>query len=167
MGAPYRHIFSDVKKNTVALFMVELLTKCLKQPENNPELFQFAEDSFLALDESNENVTANFPLFFALHLAHFFGFRMEDNYNDENMFLDLQEGVFVKKMPSHPHFLEEKQAAITSQLLKVMQPAELADIGLNHDFRRLLLQTYENFYRLHISDFGTMKTIPVLKEILN
>ena len=27
----YQHIFSDVPKNAVALFMVELLTKCLKQ----------------------------------------------------------------------------------------------------------------------------------------
>lgn len=34
----YQHILSDVRKNAVALFMVELLTKCLKQPEGNPEL---------------------------------------------------------------------------------------------------------------------------------
>ncbi|HSU28212.1 MAG TPA: DNA repair protein RecO [Chitinophagaceae bacterium] len=163
----YQHIFSDVKKNTVALFMVELLTKCLKQPEKNTELFQFAEDAFLILDESDETVTANFPLFFSLHLAHFFGFRMEDNYNEENVFLDLQEGVFVNKRPFHPHYLEEKQAAVTSQLLKIMQPVELVEIGLHHDFRRQLLQAYENFYALHISDFGTLKTIPVLKEILN
>src|SRR5260221_9192687 len=32
-GHLYQHIFSDVKKNAVALFMVELLTRCLKQPE--------------------------------------------------------------------------------------------------------------------------------------
>jgi DNA repair protein RecO (recombination protein O) len=28
----YQHILSDVRKNAVALFTVELLTKCLKQP---------------------------------------------------------------------------------------------------------------------------------------
>src|SRR5215467_13355231 len=43
----YQHIFSDIRKNAVALFMVELLSKCLKQPEENEELFQFAEDCFL------------------------------------------------------------------------------------------------------------------------
>src|SRR5262249_12523630 len=31
-GHLYQHIFSDVRKNAVALFMAELLTKCLKQP---------------------------------------------------------------------------------------------------------------------------------------
>ena len=53
-GYLYQHILSDVKKNAVALFMVELLTKCLKQPEANPDLFHFAEDAFLHLDESSE-----------------------------------------------------------------------------------------------------------------
>ena len=163
----YQHILSDVKKNAVALFMVELLTKCLKQPEANPDLFHFAEDSFLHLDESSETVTANFPLFFALHLPVFLGFRFTDNYDDKNIFLDLQEGRFVHEQPQHPHFLENKQALITSQLLKIMQPEELEDIKLNHDFRRNLLFVYETYYALHIQDFGTMKTLPVLREILS
>ncbi|HKB43044.1 MAG TPA: DNA repair protein RecO [Chitinophagaceae bacterium] len=163
----YQHILSDVKKNAVALFMVELLTKCLKQPESNPDLFHFVEDSFLHLDESIDAVAANLPLFFALHLPVFFGFRFSDNYNDENPFLDLQEGRFVHEQPHHPHFLEDKQAAVTSQLLKIMQPEELKDIKLNHDFRRDLLYIYETYYALHIQDFGTMKTLPVLREILS
>jgi DNA repair protein RecO (recombination protein O) len=163
----YQHILSDIKKNAVALFMVELLTKCLKQPENNLNLFHFVEDSFLHLDESSDAVAANFPLYFALHLPVFFGFRFTDNYNDENPFLDLQEGRFVHEQPHHPHFLEDKQAAVTSQLLKIMQPEELEDIKLNHDFRRNLLYVYETYYALHIQDFGTMKTLPVLREILS
>lgn len=162
----YQHILSDVKKNAVALFMVELLTKCLKQPEANHDLFYFAEDAFLHLDECSNSIAANLPLFFALHLAVFFGFRIDDSYSIKNSFLDLQEGNFVNEQPAHPHFLEEKYAAITSQLLKVMQPEELADIKLNHDFRRNLLYAYEKYYALHIQDFGRLKTLPVLKEIM-
>lgn len=163
----YQHILTDVKKNAVALFMVELLTKCLKQPEANSDLFHFTEDAFIHLDQSSDAVTANFPLFFALHLAVLFGFRMMDNYSLQNSFFDLQEGKFVSEQPQHPNFLEEKQAFVTSQLLKVMQPHELEDIKLNHDFRRNLLYAFETYYALHIQDFGTMKTLPVLKEILN
>jgi DNA repair protein RecO (recombination protein O) len=163
----YQHILSDVRKNAVALFMVELLTKCLKQPEANPDLFHFAEDSFLHLDEASDAVTANFPLFFALHLPVFFGFRFNDNYSEHCSFLDLQEGEFVKDQPKHPHFLDGKQAFVTSQLLKVRQPEELEDIKLNHDFRRNLLFVYETYYALHVQDFGTMRTLPVLREILS
>jgi len=166
-GHLYQNIFSDIKKNAVSLFIVELLTKCLKQPEANEDLFQFVEDAFLYLDVSGEAVTANLPLFFALHVAVFFGFRIDDQYSERNHFLDLQEGTFVNERPSHPHFLEDKQAAVTSELLKVRQPGELQEIKLNHDFRRNLLYAYETYYAFHIQDFGTMKTLPVLKEILN
>ncbi len=163
----YQHIFSDIKKNAVALFMVELLAKCLKQPEANEELFQFTEDSFLHLDESSEATTANFPLFFSLHLAVFFGFRINDQHSEKNSFLDLQEGTFVSERPLHPYFLEDKQAEVTSELLRVRKPEELEQIKLNHDFRRNLLYAYEVYYSFHIQEFGTMKTLPVLKEILN
>jgi DNA repair protein RecO (recombination protein O) len=163
----YEHIFSDIKKNAVALFMVELLGKCLKQPETNEDLFDFAEDAFLHLDKSSEMVTANFPLFFALHLSAFFGLAISDDYSEKNPFLDLQEGTFVADRPIHPHFLEDKQAAVTSEMLKMRRPEELEQIKLNHDFRRNLLYAYETYYSFHIQDFGTMKTLPVLKEILN
>jgi DNA repair protein RecO (recombination protein O) len=48
----------------------------------------------------------------------------------------------------------------------MMQPEELEQLKLNHDFRRQLLFAYENYYALHIQDFGTMKTLPVLREVL-
>ena len=163
----YKHIFNDVPKNAVALYIIELLTKCLKQPETNPELFHFAEDVLLHLDESGGTVQANLPLFFAMHLPFHFGFRITDNYSKQNCFLDLQEGSFVNIIPNHPYFLEEKQADVTALLLKVMQPEELEHILLNHDFRRHLLQRYEDYYRLHVHDFTSLKTLPVLSEVLS
>ena len=162
----YQTIFSDVPKNGVALFMVELLTKCLRQPESNPELFQFTEDCFLQLDQQQGTVMANLPLFFALHLPVHFGFRMTDNHSEDESYLDLKEGQFSMEHPGHPYFLEGMQADVTSQLLKVMQPEELEQIRLHHDFRRQLLHQLELYYALHIPDFGTLKTLPVLREVL-
>ncbi|HEY4207347.1 MAG TPA: DNA repair protein RecO, partial [Puia sp.] len=57
-GYLYRHIFFDVIKNAVALFMVELLQKCLRQPEPNADLFYFIEDAFMHLDEAEGPVLA-------------------------------------------------------------------------------------------------------------
>jgi len=147
--------------------MVELLQKCLKQPEQNAELFYFIEDAFVHLDQADEDVVANFPLFFALHLTVFFGFRIEDNYAPESGVLDLEEGIFTSVYPRHAHYLEGKPAEITSLLLKTMQPAELKEIRLNQASRRQLLQAYEDFYALHLPDFGKMKSLPVLKELLS
>jgi DNA repair protein RecO (recombination protein O) len=146
--------------------MIELLQKTLKQPEPNPDLFHFIEDAFMHLDISDELVVANYPLFFALQLSGFYGFRFSDSYTTKNHFLDLQEGEFVGQQPSHSYYLEANHSFITSQLLKVMQPHELSQIRLNKETRRVLLQAYQLFYALHIQDFGTMKTLPVLQEVL-
>ncbi|MGZ3853858.1 MAG: DNA repair protein RecO, partial [Flavisolibacter sp.] len=156
-GYLYKHILSDVRKNAVALFMIELLTKCLKQPEANAELFYFVEDALQHLDEANDAVTANFPLFFALHLAVFFGFRISDEITENIHYLDLEEGTFVDEQPTHSHYLQDREAEAVSHILKIMQPEELQEVALNQQMRRRMMQAVEEYYILHISDFGTMK----------
>src|ERR1022692_1124768 len=155
-GHLHRNIFFDVIKNSVALFMVELLQKCLKQPEANADLFSFAEDAFINLDEASEMALANYPLFFSLHIASFFGLRITDNYSDACSILDLQEGFFVEEKPMNAYFLDGKYSFATSQLLKTMQPGELVQVKLNKEARRVLLHAYQTFFALHIQDFGTM-----------
>lgn len=162
----YQQVFSDVIKNCIVLYMVELLNKSLKQPEQNVDLFNFCEDVLKELDEANKIITANLPLFFTLHLTHFLGFKMIDNYNNDNIFLNLQEGCFENTQPMHNNFIDGEQALITSHLLKILQPLELEQIKLNKEERRKLLLQYQNYYMLHISDFGQMKTLTVLHEVL-
>ena len=165
-GYLFTQVLSGVIKNSVALYMVELLQKCLKQPEENTPLFYFCEEVLVWLDTSDSSVTANLPLYFALQLPHFFGFKINDNYNEKRSILDLAEGDFVISQPDHPHFIEGEYARVTSQLLKVMQPRELSQFKLHHGTRRRLLLHYQEFYMLHIPDFGLMKTLAVLHEVL-
>ena len=164
----YKNIFSNVIKNSVALFMVELLYKILKQPEHNPALFNFCEDALIHLDEAPPTVTANFPLFFTLHLSYFFGFKInEEESGEANNFIDLQEGCFTSVQPNHPHFLAGEDVTITSELLKTMLPAELNNLQLNKQKRKQLLLKYLDYYQLQHHHFGQMKTLAVLEEILS
>ena len=166
----YQNLWSNVIKNSVALLMVELLQKTLKQPEENPDLFYFCEDALQQLDNASPVVTANFPLFFTLHLSHFFGFRINQPHpallQSDTIYLDLPEGNFTAKEPAHQHFLHKEDALITAELLQIMQPQELEQVGLNHLKRRFLLQQFISYYKFHISDFGQMKTLAVLQEVL-
>ena len=68
----YQDIFFNIPKNMVALFMTELLQKVIRQPEHNPDLFNFIEDAYIQLDKADIKVTAGYPLFFALQLTSFF-----------------------------------------------------------------------------------------------
>ena len=163
----YSTIFSDIFTNAVALYMVELLQKTIKQPEPNPELFYFIEDSFLHLDAAEGRVLANFPLFFILHLAGFFGFRIQDIYSEKNPILDLREGRFVSEVPPHPQVLEGALSFHTAQLLRVQRPEELQELALNQETRRALLQAFQTFYALQIPEFGEMRTFAVLQTVLS
>lgn len=159
------HLFTDVVKNSVAVFMIELLHRALKQPEENAPLFEFLAESLDQLDKASIAVVANFPLFFALNLPHFFGFGY-NRYNSNKEFLDLTEGNYVAQQPSHQHYLDGDQAKHTAELLKVMQPEELEQFSFNSNIRNGLLDRYLQYFRLHIQDFGEMKTLPVLRQVL-
>jgi DNA repair protein RecO (recombination protein O) len=165
-----KHIFmqvlSDVVKNSIAVFMMELLYKLLKQPEQNTDLFYFCEDTLLQLEEAPALVAANLPLFFTLHLSHFFGFKIDDNFSKENCFLDLQEGNFIAELPHHTHYISGENALLSSEILKIMLPSELSQLKMNKTRRRELLSKYMDYYALHITDFGVMKTLVVMQEVL-
>jgi DNA repair protein RecO (recombination protein O) len=169
----YQQVWGNVVKNSVALYMVELLHKCLKQPEGNTDLYQFCEEALLQLDKANTMVMANFPLFFSLHLSHFLGFRPEailpngEPVDDTGpVFFDLQEGGFLLQQPHHPHFIDGLAAQYIARLLRVMQPQELEHLHLNQALRRQLLLACQDFYALHISDFGQMRTLQVMQTVL-
>ncbi len=162
----YKNILSDVIKNAVALYMIELLQKCLKQPETNADLFHFCEDALLELDIAKDEITANFPVFFALQLVHFLGFRLKDNYSNEGKHFDLREGNFTNDILSNDYFTEAVVSFHISQLLKAMQPADLSEIKLNKNLRKSILLAIEKYYAFHIPEFGIMKTLPVLHELL-
>lgn len=162
----YKNIFSDVTKNSVALFMVELLQKNLKQPETNEDLFQFCEDAFLFLDTADTAVAANFPIYFAIHLARILGFRLLDNYSEENNIFNLAEGSFSEGK-STPEQLSIEISFFIYEFLKTIQPEDLREIKINRNIRMVILKTLERYYSWHVSEFGTMKTLSVLSDILS
>lgn len=166
-GVIYQHIFFDVIKNAVALFMIELMQHSLKQPEANPELFYLIEDSLKQLDNASPTLTANLPLYFALHLAGELGFSMQGSYTDATPVLDLQEGIFVADIPLHPYYVDGQLAALTSALMNINFYNDLEHIPLNRSARRSLLQVFQTYFTLHITDFGELKTVVVLQEVLS
>ena len=165
-GHLYANLLSDVFRNAVAQFMIELVYKTIKQPETNESLYHFVEDALIHLDKSDNAIVANFPLYFALHLTAFFGFQFSDSYSDNRPILDLKEGEFIPSIPPHPYFLDSSLSFATAQIMRARHPEDLREIKLNQTIRRSLLHAYEQFYALHLQDFGTLKTLPVLEAVL-
>ena len=165
-GFLYQHVLFDVIKNSVAMYIVELLLHSLKQPEANPELFYLIEDTLKQLDKGTDTFTANLPLYFMLHLSNELGFQIQGNYSKATPVLDLSEGVFVSEVPVHPYHLTGELAKTTFDIINILFYNDLETIQLNRTIRRQLTQAYQQFMALHIQDFGEMRSLPILQEVL-
>ncbi len=166
-GYLYQNVLFDVVKNTVAMYIAEMLQHSLKQPEANPELFYMIEDTLKQLDNGTAAIVNNLPLYFCLHLAGELGFRIHGNYNSSTPFLDLQEGQFVETKPTHPYFLDSQLAAATSQLLSINFYNDLENLHFSRSTRKELILAYQNYIALHVNDFGEIKSLPILQEIFS
>jgi DNA repair protein RecO (recombination protein O) len=40
-------------------------------------------------------------------------------------------------------------------------------IKINKDVRRVMMTAFQNYYALHIQDFGVMKSVPVLQTVIS
>ncbi|HEX8277715.1 MAG TPA: DNA repair protein RecO [Segetibacter sp.] len=166
-GFLYQNVLFDVVKNTVAMYIVEMLQHSLKQPEANPELFYLVSDTLKQLDTGTTLLTANLPLYFSLHLAGELGFRINGEYNNLTPYLDLQEGQFVESKPLHPFFADRQLAAATSQLLSVNFYNDLENLHFSRNIRQDLIKVYQNYIALHVQEFGEIKSLPVLQELFS
>ncbi len=163
----YEKILFDVVRNAVAMYVIEMLQHSLKQPEANPDLFYLIESTLKEIDKGSETFVANLPLYFTLHLGSELGFQIQGIYSKHTPVLDLQQGFFIDSIPLHPHYLMNDDARITSQILNIKKYNELDTILLNRNTRRQLLMAYQQYITLHIADFGEMRSLAVLQEVLS
>jgi DNA repair protein RecO (recombination protein O) len=159
----YGNIFTNILKNGVAQYMVEMLYKCLKEPENNPDLFAFTEDCLFHLNSCSESVMANFPIFFSIQLSRFFGFFPHTTFDN---ILHDPEFFFTNQLSANEYFLDPKTVSLLTEISLAQQPTDLAQIRANAHFRRKALDTLETYFSFHITDFGKLKTLAVLKELV-
>ncbi len=163
----YEKTFFSVTRNAVALYIVELLQHSLKQPEANPELFFLIEDSLKQLDRGNDLLVANLPLYFTLHLGSELGFRLQGSFSKQTPVLDLMDGQFVSEAPFHPYYISGELAQLASRIHSIHFYNDLEQISMSRSNRRELLQALQQYIALHITDFGEMRSLQILQEVLS
>ena len=69
---PLATLYSDPVKNAIALFISELLTHVIQEPEGNEPLFRYIEQSVQLLEQMPDHI-ANFHICFLYHLGAHLG----------------------------------------------------------------------------------------------
>jgi DNA repair protein RecO (recombination protein O) len=77
----------------------------------------------------------------------------------------LKEGKFSAE-ESAPDHLNKETSYYISQLLKAIHPDDLIEIKMNRNIRDSVLKSLESYYAWHVPEFGQMKTLTVLHEVI-
>lgn len=143
---PYQSITSDFKKSTIALFLNEVINKAVKEQTHTQEIGEFLFDSFITLDQLTGN-TENFHLIFLIRLSKLLGF-----------------GPSRTSEILTPFFTGDKEELLLHELLKADY---LSVIVITQLQRRNLLDVLIRFYTSHIDNFGELKSLSVVRELIN
>ena len=162
----YQNVYSDVLRNAVALYIVEVLQQTM-QPEPHPEMFYLIEDTFKQFDKGGAGLVSNLPIYFLIHLSQTMGFGLQGKYSDETPILDIKEGEFVSKPPAHPYYLEAQTAQVASTFLAVQFYNDLETISLSGGQRKKILELFQLSLSWHYKKFSEIKSLPILQSILH
>lgn len=157
----YHSVYTDIKKQSIALFLTEILYFAIREEEQNNALYQYLETAFLWLD-THDNIS-NFHLLFLLNLTKFLGFYPETKGTFTTYF-DLIEGKFTDQNSFN---------SVSGENLKQFKKL----LGINFDVlhqvhfsaanRQVVLTILIQYFELHLSGFKKPKSLDVLKAVFS
>ena len=163
LACVYTSLPFDGIKLSLAFFVAEFLTYATRDLHNDKPLYDFVEQSLLWLDASERGV-ANFHLMFMMRMSRFLGFFPDMSTHRKGYIFDLREGRFCGEMPAHGDILMPDDADKMHILMR-MTPSNLHYFKMTQKERNQVVDFSLKFYRLHIPQFGEMKSLSVLRTL--
>jgi DNA repair protein RecO (recombination protein O) len=158
------HIHFDLLKSSIALFISELLNKCLKEENQvDKQLFDFLFNTIQFID-LQESSLANVPCFFMAHLSKYLGFFPENFHEKDRMFFSLREGLFVDSNEFTSEVLSKQESDLLKRLLN-SNLSNLFEIETSREIRKQLLEALIRYYQIHLHQFSELNSNRILNEI--
>ncbi|NOZ47306.1 MAG: DNA repair protein RecO [Chlorobi bacterium] len=159
----FQNIQNSIIKQTELLFLAEILYKCLKEEESNTELFDFLFHSIQYFDTMKIGET-DFHLLFLIHLTKYLGFYPAKNFNPENKYFDLKEGVYFNRQNGDKQRLNGNTSRII-YLLTNTSLNELGQLNITSVERTKVLEAIVDYYQYHLLSVKSIKSLEVLKTV--
>lgn len=163
---PNKILISHRKRNTV-LFLCEILSRCVKESNEDRYMYNFIEKSISWLN-SDFCSGKFFDLWFLINLTKFLGV-YPDFSNIEKKF----NYVFV---PEKGHFIlnynHEYDNSWTPEMSKLLYDflcvkiEDLENFSLSYDEYKIFIENILNYYSIHVSNFNYEKLVSVYSELL-
>ena len=158
---PLNNISTNMGKQSIVMFLAEILNYALQEEEANKTLFQFLKKSLKFLDK--EKKIGNFHLMFLLKLTGFLGFYPQTK-NIDYPYFNLHEGLF--ETTNSLTSIKDFKINLFKSLLGINFDT-MHTLKLNKKEKNMLLDILINYYELHLSGFKKLNSLPILKSLFN
>ncbi|MDT0606519.1 DNA repair protein RecO [Croceitalea rosinachiae] len=159
---PYLNLHTHIIKNSLVLFLAEMLGNSIQEEEKDLSLYNYLEYALQWLDLNDK--IANFHLLFLLNLTKYLGFYPEETNHKSNYF-DLLEGQFITR-PSLNPLIAKDQLLSFKQLLGINFDA-LLTLKITKANRESLLKSVILYFELHLHGFRKPKSLAILNAVFD
>ncbi|TCP28098.1 DNA replication and repair protein RecO [Tenacibaculum skagerrakense] len=159
---PYETIPFEIKKQTIVLFLSEILSNIIQEEEKNEGLYNYIETALIWLD--SHDVISNFHLLFLMNLSRYLGF-YPDTSNINASAFSLIEGSFTNS--SYEKLtLTNENLTLFKKLLGINFDA-INTVSFNKNERQTLLRSIIQYFELHLEGFKKPKSLDVLETVFS
>lgn len=159
---PYTSIYANIFKQTISLFLSEVLNSTIREEEANEGLFLYLETSFVWLDTHSE--ISNFHLLFLINLTRYLGFYPDLRKRELDIF-HLQEGSFVSSS-------NDQQIITGTDLLQFKKLLgihfdRMNSLRFSKSERQQVLKIILRYYQFHVDGFRLPKSLAILESVFS
>jgi DNA repair protein RecO (recombination protein O) len=159
----YQSIPFDTLKSAIALFMLEVISKSIREHEQNYEMFDFIYEALQSLDRAPAP-NPDFHLLFITHFTRHLGFMPHENYSAENCYFEMTEGVFSSQRNNF-NTLDEHSSRLLNNILKTNLLGGTT-LKITRNERKQMLGNMIQYYQLHLENFS-LRSPDILEEIFD
>lgn len=159
----YKNIPLDFVKQSIGVFCIELISKCVKEQEINERLYSYLSAFLIELDTTIESIE-NKPLFFLLETAGILGFEPSVQNILLGSYFNMESGRFENSISSTQNSLSIDETNLFKKMLAMYYDKN--ELKLTSSERKILLEKLLIYFRWHVADFSDLKSPAVLSEVL-
>lgn len=157
---PYTSIYRDIVKQSVVLFISEVLSNSIQEEESNTSFYNYLEAGLNWLDSHDK--IANFHLLFLLNASRFLGF-YPDTTNDSLFGFDLLNGSFSESTLD-ANVISGNEFYQFKKLLGINFDS-IENVSFSKNERQMVLKTIIRYFELHLDGFRKPKSLQILEAV--
>ena len=157
---PYKTTPFDIYKNSIALFLSEMLLRSIKEEEKNEALYFFIKNSLIWLDSSSNYI--NFHIHFIVKFLKYLGISPNESKINLKGF-DMVNGAFSNSINKN-NYISGKVITYFKEFLGTNFDTNDHTISSSME-RKELLEFLMKYMQIHLEDFRRPNSLNIMYDL--